>query len=83
MVLTVQEFVLVAVLSVGFFITGRVIKDATTGFIGGLMCMILGLSIFIDPVTGFSNLLTYIFGCSFIGFGGYILIRGSLEEINI
>lgn len=82
MVLVVQEFAYIAVLTVGLFVVGRVIRDYTTGIIGSLLTLILGLTILIDPVTGFSSLLNDAFGTVFIGFGAYGGIVGSLELLK-
>lgn len=82
MVLAVQEFFYVVVLAVGFVFAGRILKDSTTGIIGGFISMIVGLAILVEPVTGFSDLLNWTFGLFLIGFGAYITIVGSLEAIK-
>jgi len=73
---------LLLILSFACLLFGLYIKEYVLLSLGSMMVMILGISIIASGLNSISNFATEAFGIFCIGIGGYVLVRGSLENIR-
>lgn len=52
------------------------------GVLGGIILFLFGVSILITPIDTFTNLQNLLVAVPCFGFGGYVMIVGSVEKIQ-
>ena len=61
---------------------GLQFKDYMMGVFGGLTIFLYGITILLNPIPSLQGLTNLFLGSVCFGLGGYIFIRGSLEEFS-
>lgn len=78
----VQGLFYVAIIAIALFFLARHFEDYAFGLMSGLLMFLLGLNLFINPISDISALLNDVISSIFFGTGAYIFVRGGIELIN-
>ena len=73
---------LLSLLGIIFYIIGRLHRSYIWGVLGGMIIFLLGIAIVNSPIDGVNSFINLIMLSAFIGVGGYVWIRGSLETLD-
>lgn len=57
-------------------------QEYIAGIMGGIILFLFGVSTIISPITSLTTFLNTIIGVICFGYGGYIMIRGSVDKIQ-
>ncbi len=74
---------LLPMLGISFFLIAKQFQDQSFGFLSGIIFLLFGVAVLIDPIPGLSSLMNDVTGHVGWGIGAYILVRGSLEAIQV
>lgn len=80
--MNVQSIFYLAAIGIALFVIARYYKDYPTGILSGMWLFLLGIMIIISPVTDLTVFQRNVIGVLLFGFGGYVFIRGSIEQFK-
>jgi NhaP-type Na+/H+ or K+/H+ antiporter len=73
---------LVFCIGIIMFISGRYFQDYVTGILGGFALFLLGVQLYMNPITNVDGFLSTVIASICFAFGGYVWIMGSIELIR-